>query len=320
MRGRLFATPTLSLSPAPTLALTAIPLETATLSLTSTPPKTPTLAPTETPFILYRKNLINVTYCTMDNLPQRLDLYMPDEGGPWPVVVFLHGGGWRDGDKAALEAKNIAQLINPLGYVVASLNYRLYPDARFPAMIEDAKCGVRFLRANAVKYNLDPTRFLAWGVSAGGHLAALLGTTDQSAGWDVGEYLDQSSRVQAVIDVSGPSDLTLGFSTAGLRQASLFAFGIARSLRVIGSPVNYVTSDDAPFLLLNGDKDPAVPIAQGEAMYDALIKAGVPAKLVIVKNGVHNLTAYDANPTAPTQDEIRQILLDFLIEKLNNKQ
>jgi acetyl esterase/lipase len=270
--------------------------------------------------LLYRSKMINVTYCTMDNVPLRLDIYMPDTDGPWPVVLFLHGGGWRDGDKSQLNSTQVAQLLNPLGYVVASANYRLYPDARFPAMIEDAKCAVRFMRANADKYKLNTDRIVAWGASAGGHLAALLGTTDPSQGWDVGEYLDQSSKVQAVVDVSGPSDLTLGFKTVGLRQAALNAFGIDKQLRLAGSPVTYVSAGDASFLILNGDKDPLIPIEQGQAMYNTLLQAGVPARLVIVKNGVHNLSAFDSNPTSPTQDELRQIIIDFIAQMSGNQQ
>lgn len=267
--------------------------------------------------MLFRKSIVNVSYCAINGVPQHMDIYMPDQPGPWPLIIFLHGGGWRDGDKAQLSitdnAANIANWLIPLGYVVASVNYRLYPDTRFPGMIEDAKCAVRFMRTNAAKYNIDPNRFVAWGVSAGGHLAALLGTTDPSQGWDVGEYLDQSSTVQAVIDISGPSDLTLGFKTAGLRAAALNAFGINKELRLMGSPVSYASAGDAPFLILNGDRDPLIPIEQGQAMYDTLVQAGVHAKFVTVKNGAHNLTARDLTiPTSPTQDEIRQIILDFL--------
>lgn len=243
---------------------------------------------------------------------------MPDNYGPWPVVIYLHGGGWSSSDKSTLEARNTAALLNPQGYVVVSLNYRLYPESRFPAMIEDAKCAVRFLRANAEQYNLDPTRFVAWGNSAGAHLAALLGTADKSAGWDVGEYLDQSSQVQGVIDISGPADLTLGFT--GLRRAVLTVFGIKKEIRVMGSPVTYVSAEDAPFLIFSGEKDKLVPQQQGQAMYDTLVNAGVSAKLVVVKNGVHDLTPYDENPTSPTKDEINQIILDFLTETLQQKQ
>lgn len=284
---------------------------------TPIPTITPTPTPSPTPFPLYGQSLLDVTYCTMDGLPQKLDIYLPKEGGPWPLVIYVHGGSWMTNDKA--EAKGLAEWLNPLGYAVASLNYRMYPKVRFPALIEDPKCGVRFLRANSVKYNLDPNRFAAWGASAGGHLVALLGTADASAGWEVGEYLDQSSRVQAVVDMSGPADLSLKFKNSGLMTVIMMAFAIKPEARAYGSPVTYATSDDPPFLIIHGDQDPVVPVEQGQAMYDALIKAGAPAKLVIVKNGLHDLTATGAAPTTPTQDEIGQMLLDFLKETLTAK-
>ena len=281
---------------------------------TPTPTQTLTPTPSPTPFPLYGKSLLDVTYCTMDGLPQNLDIYLPDSGGPWPLVIYVHGGSWMNGDKA--EAKGLAEWLNPLGYAVASLNYRMYPNVKFPALIEDPKCGIRYLRAHAVEYNLAPDRFAAWGASAGGHLVALIGTSDASAGWDVGEYADQSSRVQAVVDMSGPADLTLKFGNAGLMGVIMLAFGIKPEPRAVGSPTTYASADDPPFLIIHGDKDGVVPVEQGQAMYDALVKAGVSAKLVIVKNGQHDLTAAGAAPTEPTQDEIGQMLLDFLNETL----
>jgi acetyl esterase/lipase len=127
------------------------------------------------------------------------------------------------GDKS--EAGLFASMMTAQGYLVVSINYRLYPAAQFPAMIQDVKCAVRSLRANAVQYNLDPNRIGAFGVSAGGHLAALLGTTDASVGWDVGEYLDQSSRVQAVIAMAGVMDLSRNFPNADIEAMRRVGFG-----------------------------------------------------------------------------------------------
>ncbi len=254
----------------------------------------------------------------MGKQPQQMDIYFPDKGGPWPVVFYIHGGGWSTGDK--IEAGGLAQWLNPLGYVVVSVNYRMYPTFYFPAYIEDPKCGVRFLRAHAAEYNLNPNRFAAWGASAGGHLAALLGTADKSAGWDVGEYPDQSSRVQAVVDMAGPSDLAAGFEQTGLEAVILLGFDTVPDGKSKASPITYVSADDPPFLILHGDKDGLVPVEQGQAIYDALMKAGVPATLVIVKNGGHNITAVEAGPISPTKEEIDQILLDFLQKTLQIKQ
>lgn len=281
---------------------------------TATPTQTATPTPSPTPFPLYGQSLLDVTYCTVSGKPQQMDIYLPKTGGPWGTVIYVHGGSWMTGDKA--EAKGLADWLNPLGYAVVSLNYRMYPYVHFPALIEDPKCGVRFLRANAAKYNLDPQRFLAWGASAGGHLVALLGTADKSANWEVGEYLDQSSRVQAVVDMSGPANLALEFKNSGLLTVIMLAFASQPEQRVFGSPVTYASSDDPPFLILHGDKDPIVPLEQGQAMYDALIKAGVKAKFVIVKGGGHDLNAEGGSPN---KDEIGQMLLDFLKETIGEK-
>ena len=148
----------------------------------------------------------NVTYCTMNDLPQKMDIYYPASGGPWPVIMYVHGGSWYQGDKAEGEGW---RGLNEQGFLVVSVNYRLGDyQTKFPAMIEDVKCAVRYLRAHASDYNIDPDHIGAIGASAGGHLVALLGTADESAGWDVGKYLEQSSRVQAVISLAGIADFT----------------------------------------------------------------------------------------------------------------
>jgi acetyl esterase/lipase len=306
------------------MLLTALLVSCSSISnLFATPTPIPTLTPTvtptpsPTPFPLYGKSLLDVTYCLMDTLPQKLDIYLPDKGGPWPLVIYVHGGSWMNGDKA--EAAGLAKWLNPLGYAVASLNYRMFPSVRFPSFIQDTKCGVRFLRAHAAEYNLDPDHFAAWGASAGGHIVAMLGVADPSAGWDVGQYTEQSSRVQAVIDMSGPANLSVGFLKSGLQTVIFSVFGMTKGIQEIGSPVTYATADDPPFLIIHGDQDPIVPVGQGQAMYDALIKAGVSAKLVIVKNGLHDLTAAGAAPTVPTQEEIARMELDFLASTLMGK-
>lgn len=256
----------------------------------------------------------------MGGQPQNLDIYFPTGGddinGPWPVVVYLHGGGWTQGDKT--EGKWLANWLNPAGYMVVMVNYRMYPDFYFPAFIEDPKCAIRFLRAHAGRYKLDSKRIAAWGVSAGGHLASLLGTADKRAGWDVGEYPGQSSLVQAVVDIAGPSDLTVP-GTPKLEPLIKLAFNAPPEERGPYSPVTYASHDDPPFLIIHGDKDDAVLVQQGHAMYNAMRQAGVPAQLVIVKNGGHNLTATGAEPTSPTQAELGQIMLAFLKKVLKGK-
>jgi acetyl esterase/lipase len=218
---------------------------------------------------------------------------------------------WMHGDKA--EAIGFARGMTSQGYLVASINYRLYPAARYPAMIHDVKCAIRSLRANTGQYNLDPNRIAALGISAGGHLAALVGTSDQNAGLDVGEYQDQSSRVKAVVAMAPVTDLTRSFPNADIELMRQVGFGEDNILQA--SPITHVTEDDPPFLLIHGDQDEVVPVEQSQLIYDRLVQANVPAQLVIVKNARHSLIAPDGSAT-PTLAEVNQIIQDFLAQHL----
>ncbi len=280
------------------------------LILTSAPAPTRTNTPPSNLFQHYGETLTDVPYCTADPA-QVMDLYFPAAAGPWPTVMYVHGGSWMHGDKS--EAAMFAHGLASLGYLIVSINYRLYPPHTYPAMIEDVKCAVRSLRAHAGEYNLDPDRLAAMGTSAGGHLASLVGTSDQSAGFDVGEYLDQSSRLKAVIALAAPLDLTKNFPNADIEMMKRIGFGEHNI--VLASPITYVTPDDPPFLLIHGDQDELVPYEQSQLMYDRLTQAGVYAELVIVKNARHSLIEPDAI-VSPSLMEIYQIMVDFLAKYL----
>jgi acetyl esterase/lipase len=248
----------------------------------------------------------------MGDRQQTLDIYFPTDGnsnGPWPVVVYIHGGGWTQGDKT--QGKWLANWLNPYGYAVVLVNYRMYPDFYFPAFIEDPKCAVRFLRAHAREYSLNPRRMAAWGSSAGGHLALLLGTTNKNVGWDVGEYPGQSSRVQAVVDIAGPTDLTVR-GTPNLEPLIRLAFNAVPKDRGPYSPVTYASADDPPIFMVHGDQDDVVQLQQSKTMYDALIQVGGQAQLVIAKNGTHSMTAAGNKPMTPSMPEILEMARQFL--------
>jgi acetyl esterase/lipase len=247
----------------------------------------------------------NIPYCTIDGVSADLDLYEAKTGsGPHPVVVYVHGGAWFAGDKARerIDPETGTQLIagwitalTNKGFTVAAINYALAPRYKFPLPIEQAKCAVRFLRANASKYNLDPNHFGAMGGSAGGQLVSLMGTTDTSAGWDVGPYPDQSSEVQAVVDLFGPADIAL-LQQEHPRANLSYAFGSPDQYATF-SPITYVTADDAPTLIMQGNADAVVPLEQSQQFYDALQSKGVPTKLVVVDNGAHGFVP---NPPGST--------------------
>ncbi|NJD58177.1 MAG: alpha/beta hydrolase, partial [Anaerolineae bacterium] len=217
----------------------------------------------------------------------KLDLYIPNTGsGPFPVVIMVHGGGFMMGDKSdGTGLAGVDQLLAD-GYAVASINYRLSGEAKYPAQINDAKAAVRFLRANADKYNLNPDKFGAWGASAGGNLVSLLGTTcgvTELEGADLGNA-DQSSCVQAVVDWFGPIDfLAMDEQFAGTNCPQNHNDASSPESQLVGTPIqtvpdlvkttnpmNYITPDDAPFFIQNGSADCNIPPIQGKNLADAL--------------------------------------------------
>lgn len=278
------------------------------LILTACAPKAPVFDATK--FGTAEKD---VTYCIMNELPQTMDVYYPSSGGPWPAVLYVHGGSWYQGDKAEGEGW---RSLNDNGFLVVSVNYRLGDyQTKFPAMVEDVKCAVRHLKSHSAEYNLDPDRIGAIGASAGGHLAALLGTADESAGWDVGEYLGQSSLIQAVVVISGISDFTDHIPN-GLNTSIFYAFGrlagrnAPENLAV--SPIFYVTPDDPSFLVIHGDRDGVVPVEQARILQDKLAEAGVPSRLIIVEGGDHSLQSPTGGNVDPSATQINQMILEFL--------
>jgi acetyl esterase/lipase len=250
----------------------------------------------------------DVTYCTVQSTDLKMDLYFPKSlGGSAPIVVYIHGGGWSKGDKRDTTSVDDFPAFLDAGFIVSAVNYRLAPQYQFPAMIDDVKCAIRFLRANAGPYGIDPNKMGVWGGSAGGHLVSLLGVTDRSAGFDVGQHLDQSSRVQAVADMFGPADLPAFFPNTGLLQLRDAVFGSYDLAKA--SPVTYITADDPPFLILQGDADTTVPPSQSQEFYAKLTAAGLTANLVMVKGGNHGLSNPNENP--PRADLINMIVQFF---------
>ncbi len=214
---------------------------------------------------------------------QKLDIYLPTGSGPFPVVINIHGGGFMVGDKAN---PALGDELLDAGYAVASINYRLAGEAKYPAQIWDAKAAVRFLRANAAQYNLDPKRFAAFGQSAGGNLAATLGTSCGVAaleGTELGNA-DQSSCVQAVVDWFGPTDFLLmdqqftgtscpvNHDAANSPESQVIGAAIQTvpDKTKAANPITYVSAKAPPFLIQHGTVDCNVPPQQGQLLYDAL--------------------------------------------------
>jgi len=260
----------------------------------------------------------DITYGTADGVDLKMDIYYPEHAaGAVPAVLYVHGGAWIGGDKR--EGAGTAEIpeLRSRGYLVAAVNYRLAPDYKFPAQIEDVKCAVRYLRANAAAYGIDPARIGAWGGSAGGHLVSLLGTTDASAKFDGdGGWTDESSRVQAVVDMFGPTDLK-ALSEGDPRFLYMLFGTINRNAGIVkkANPITWISRDDPPFLILHGEYDEMVPVSQSEILYDALLAKGIPATLVIVENAGHGFAPV-GGPITPGRSEISDMVAEFFDQYL----
>ena len=184
----------------------------------------------------------DVAYVTDGHERQKLDLYVPEVGENLPLIIWVHGGAWRGGDKAHYVRMEYLKA----GYAGASINYRLSQHAIFPAQIEDVKAAVRWLRTNAETYRLDPNRFAAWGSSAGGHLVAMLGTAGDVAEFEVGENLKVSSRVQAVVDYFGPTT-SFKWTRKAFQRVWCMTHLIPQNLNWLGAPFrNIRTASQEP--------------------------------------------------------------------------
>ena len=208
-----------------------------------------------------------------------------------PVVVWVHGGWWRAGS-ALMRPELLIPLVED-DYVVAAIEYRLTPEARFPAQIQDCKCAVRYLRANASRLGIDADRIGVWGSSAGGHLVALMGTAGDEASFEGdGGWSGVSSRVQAVVDWYGPSDLLqIDDAFTSAHEAAALLLGRAPSddpeAAASVNPITHISDDCPPFLIMHGDQDQVVPLNQSQLLHDALEKAGIESELVIVPGKGH---------------------------------
>lgn len=237
----------------------------------------------------------DIEYARIGDTPLALDLYLP-EGKPHPpLVVYVHGGGWRGGAKSDCP---LAPLVHE-GFAVASVDYRLSTQAPFPAQLHDLKAALRFLRAQQSQLGIDATRIVIAGSSAGGHLAALVGVTNRNKELEgaIGQHLDTSSDVQGIISLFGASDLMTILEQSTERGRSFRAPALQLllggqptekpDLAKLASPVQHVDAHDPPLLLVHGDADPQMPPAQSQELAAAYEKAGLPVKLIILPGAVH---------------------------------
>jgi acetyl esterase/lipase len=242
----------------------------------------------------------DVVYKNVTGRDLLLDIYSPKSiTHPLPVLVWIFGNRWSRGSK---NHPPPLYLISR-GYIVISIDYRLSGEAPFPAAIEDCKAAVRWIRANAAAYHFDSDHVGALGHSAGGHLAALLGTSAGVAELEgTGDNATFSSRVQAVCDMSGPSDILQFYealSNSNERMARIDRSSIEqflggsveqnRAKAIAASPTTYVSKDDPPFLIIHGEEDMTIPVNQSEVLASKLKAAGVQVTLIMPEGRGHGV-------------------------------
>ena len=264
-------------------------------------------APHNEPFTLGTADR-NLTYCNS----QSLDLYIPSAAitRPLPIAMYIHGGGMTAGDKSDLNPVFLDALASA-GYAVASVNYRLAPQSRFPAQIEDVRCAIRYLRAKAPKYGLNASELFAFGTSVGGQLVALAALTGSHSAFDVGPYSTEPSNLIAVADMFGPANLTeraSGFSPSGIQQ--VFGKSDHRDL-ALASPTHFVVPNSPPILLVQGVDDTTVLKSQSMEFYEDLKTAGDQTQLVLVQNMGHMFMQVGSRPLDPGLRLIAQDMVRF---------
>ena len=271
---------------------------------------------------------LDIAYASQSG-SQTLDVYLPEAPGPFPLIVHFHGGAFALGTK---RDANLTPMLRGLarGYAVASVEYRMSGEARFPALVYDAKAALRFLRANAEKYRLDPVRFAAWGPSAGGYIAAMLGATNFNLSFEDLTMGNEgfSSAVQAVVDWCGPAgdfcrmDEEIRENGVGKAdhddpdspESRLLGCAIqkVRELSRLAAPHTHATKYAPPFLIHHGEADPVVPVQQSRTLAAAIAAQAGPERVRLVTfpgRGHHGEPWFD-------EPAMSDAVLDFLDEVL----
>ena len=232
--------------------------------------------------------------------PLRLDLFTPESGVGAPLIVWVHGGAWENGNKSAMPLAPVIER----GFAVASLDFSPASKARFPGQVHEIKAAIRFLRAEAKQYGYDASRIAIAGASSGAHLAAVVGTSNGSSELEgtLGDHRDESSAVHAIVSYFAATNLT-----TILTQSTPFGLGIrepavtrllgaapkdAEALARLASPVFQVDHDDPPLLLFHGDQDPQMPINQSHELEGAYERQGLDVELVVVHGAAHGGNAF----------------------------
>ena len=275
----------------------------------------------------YSKSWKDLNYAGDSKIYHNLDIYLPAvEKQIYPVVVEIYGSAWFSNNSKGIDLPTLGKALLDAGFAVVMPNHRSSMDAKFPAQINDIKAVVRFIRANAEKYQIDTSFIGIAGYSSGGHLAALAGTSGgvrqytvdsvtENIEGNVGRYLMYSSAVDAVADWFGPTDFlvmdscgsSMVHNAADSPESSLIGGPIQdnKDKCATANPITYAGSNDPPFLILHGDADPLVPHCESELLFNALQKADVPSRFVLIPNGQHG--------PGVLEDQYFKLMTDFFL-------
>lgn len=263
------------------------------------------------------ESLRGIPFAEVDGRELLLDLHM-SEGEPDGLIIWVHGGAWRSGTREGVDIAGMTRH----GWAIASVDYRLSTEARFPAQVHDIKAAVRFLRANAGRFGCPPSRFVIAGSSAGGHLAALVGVTNGHAELEggVGDHRDESSDVDAIIDLFGASNLA-----TILEQSTAYGFEVRApaldlllggspesvpDLTRLASPVAHVDRFDPPLLLWHGDEDPQMPLEQSKELRRAYESVGAFVSFRVMRGSAHGGPAFSDEAALARIDQFLRGNLD----------
>ncbi len=255
----------------------------------------------------------DVVYSHVEELDLKMDIHYPTtpSNKPTPCVVVIHGGAWMSGAKRDME--QLSQAIAANGMLAANIDYRLAPKFKYPAMIDDVQTAVRYLRANAAKYNIDPSRIAAGGASAGGHLSLLLGFTDTRDPKPT-QFPKESSRVSAVLDLFGPTDLSSPDYPKSLDLMYQLVLGKPRDQAAAeikaASPMTYVTAATAPVFIIQGTVDPLVNVNQSKTLEAKLKELKVPVEAIYVEGMGHG-------PGANDSEDVKKRFLDAVAKGID---
>jgi acetyl esterase/lipase len=257
----------------------------------------------------------DIEFARVGEVPLALDLYLPRGKAREPLIVWVHGGAWRSGSKKSMPLSKLVEE----GYPVASVDYRLSTQAKFPAQVHDIKAAIRFLRGHGERWHLPKKKIVVAGDSAGGHLAALVGVSNGNAELEgeVGSDRGQSSDVQGILSFYGAANLTtiLKQSTPHGLEVRVPALDLllggqpdaVPELARLASPVFHVDHDDPPLLLLHGDQDPQMPINQSLELWGAYKRVKAPVQLEVVHGAGHGgAMFYDEERMAVVRSFLRR--------------